>query len=191
MTNIPGMLVLGSLGKHLNKPWGASKKAATLHGHCFSFCLQVPVLNTFDNENWYGIVSQISAFLPQLAFCLVFHHRNRNPDYKKGISVHLCACVHYFDGQRAVNLGCPFSAADCLFSELWYLICSTAKHAEQADEIMSINLGQFAPNICQGLDTRICLHTGYFYLSSEAQTQVPVVMWQAFHQAIFPHPPFI
>ena len=47
-------------------------KQHPLHDLCISSCLQVPVLTSFDNEQWYGSISQINSFHPELAWIWCF-----------------------------------------------------------------------------------------------------------------------
>jgi hypothetical protein len=66
---LPRQVVLGGIRKQPEGEWGASQWAVFLHGLCFSFCLQIPALNYFEDNDAEGLRGR-KPFSPQVAFSL-------------------------------------------------------------------------------------------------------------------------
>ena len=62
----PRLVVLGSTRKQAEQAMGSKAVLSnTPHGLCFSSCLQVPALTTFDDELSYETVSEKNPFPSQ------------------------------------------------------------------------------------------------------------------------------
>jgi hypothetical protein len=64
-------LVLGSIRKQAEQARESKPVSSTLYDFCISSCLKVPALveflpSAFDDELFYGTVSEMKPFLPEL-----------------------------------------------------------------------------------------------------------------------------
>ena len=63
---IPGLVVLGFIGKQAEQAMRASQEATPLHGLCISSFLQVPALTSLSDEPLPGSTHETNPFLPKL-----------------------------------------------------------------------------------------------------------------------------